>query len=152
MNNELLFSKGDKLRLKSYTYVEIDDDQFNEPYVGPNTRDNSTVIFNRNDIDFYKLHNIRPIGGDKTNVWFFNTNVGYPNDSITAIANWAKYEQNALFIDLSLDEILKYHIFKVEPNKKYEYWYGSEMIVLFYDITLLDICMRIDIEDYLKSI
>ena len=145
---DLTLNKKDRVRLKSYSRVEINDEYFKGPYTGINLRDNSDVIFNQEDIDCYKLFNVHAIGGDKTNVWFFPTNTGYPNDAREAVANWAKYEHNELFFDVSIEDILNKHMYLADNSQNLAYYYGENMIVLFYDINQLEFGLRIDAENY----
>lgn len=146
----LRIENGDKINLKIGYIVDIIEDQSSEPYTGLDVNNGDEITFRDKDIECIKKSYIKPDGGDNENYWFFYCGNGYKVSKL-AIANWARYELENLFFDMTEDEIMRRHIYwATDEGISYHGIYNGDTYVLFYNMNHLPEDLKYDAMQEIK--
>lgn len=141
---------GDFILLNNTHKIEITREQDKEPYIGTDNRDGSDITFYEKDIECIKKHNLKCVGGDKENYWYFYSGAGY-NASPESIANWALFElRNTDFLNMSIEEIMSKHIYWGTDSPTYKAFYNGDTYVLFLNLNHLPEDMKEDAENQIN--
>lgn len=139
----LAIEDGDKINLKTGYIVDIIEDQSSEPYRGLDVNNGDEITFREKDIECIKKSYIKPVGGDGENYWYFYCGSGYKTSDI-AIANWARYELENIFFEMSEDEIIRHHLYWGTEGPNFKASYNGDTYVLFNNINQLPEELRAD--------
>lgn len=144
MNNEIMIEAGDRINLTTGYIVEIIQDQVSEPYSGSNLNNGEEITFKENEIECIKKNYVKPCGGDMENYWFFYCGAGYKTRLID-IANYARYEFENLFFDMTVEEIMKNHIYwGTDESTHFKAMYNGDTFILYYNINALPEDLKAD--------
>ena len=147
--NEISLEPGDQINLTTGYIVEIIDDLEKEPYEGADLNTGELIPFTKKEIECIKKSYIKPDGGDRENYWYFYCAKGI---TPTIIANYARFEFEELFFDMSIETIINRHIYWGTDNFQFNGNYNGDTYVLYNNLNLLPEDLKKDAEAALLGV
>lgn len=141
MNNNLHLEPGDRVVLTSGDVITILNE---DEYVGSDAN-NKVIEFTEDKIFGINKSSIKVEGGDDENYWMFYTGPGYKDRTPIHIAYYAKY-CFAAFKDMSVDEIIRQHIYWGTESSSFHSYYNGDTYVLYDNINALPEDKKLDAE------
>lgn len=109
MDFEILPEIGDYLQLKDNQIIEVIKDG-----VGENVATKEQCTYTISDVKRIKKFGVVPTHSDFENYWVFECGASFPNTNRFSIVQYAKFELDDYFKDMSLDEIMWKHLFYID--------------------------------------